>query len=70
MDQIRIDNLQIFAHHGVYQEENEKGQNFYVNAVLETDTMPRVFWMIWRFPRIMGKCAGFWMVLSGNIRIS
>ena len=39
MDQIRIENLRIFAHHGVYQEENEKGQNFYINAVLETDTM-------------------------------
>ncbi len=38
MDQIRIDNLRIFAHHGVYAEENEKGQNFYINAVLETDT--------------------------------
>lgn len=39
MDQIRIENLRIFAHHGVYQEENEKGQNFYINAALETDTM-------------------------------
>lgn len=38
MDQIIIENLQIYAHHGVYREENEKGQNFYVNAVLETDT--------------------------------
>ena len=38
MDQIIIENLKIFAHHGVYWEENEKGQNFYVNAVLETDT--------------------------------
>ena len=38
MDQIIIDNLKIFAHHGVYWEENEKGQNFYINAVLETDT--------------------------------
>lgn len=38
MDQIRIENLRIFAHHGVYREENEKGQNFYLNAVLETDT--------------------------------
>lgn len=37
MDQIIIDNLEIFAHHGVYREENEKGQNFYINAVLETD---------------------------------
>lgn len=38
MDQIVIENLQIYAHHGVYQEENEKGQNFYLNVVLETDT--------------------------------
>lgn len=38
MDQIIIDNLEIFAHHGVYREENEKGQNFYINAILETDT--------------------------------
>ena len=37
MDQIIIDNLMVFAHHGVYQEENEKGQNFYINAILETD---------------------------------
>ena len=38
MDQIIIENLAIFAHHGVYREENENGQNFYINAVLETDT--------------------------------
>ena len=38
MDQIIIEGLRIYAHHGVYREENEKGQNFYLNAVLETDT--------------------------------
>lgn len=38
MDQIIIENLQVYAHHGVYQEENEKGQNFYITAVMETDT--------------------------------
>ena len=38
MDQIIVEDLQIFAHHGVYQHENEKGQNFYVNLILETDT--------------------------------
>ena len=38
MDQIIIENLKVFAHHGVYREENERGQNFYINAVLETDT--------------------------------
>ncbi|MDE6748318.1 MAG: 2-amino-4-hydroxy-6-hydroxymethyldihydropteridine diphosphokinase [Lachnospiraceae bacterium] len=38
MDEIIIENLQVYAHHGVYREENENGQNFYVNAVLYTDT--------------------------------
>lgn len=38
MDQIRIDNLEVYAHHGVFQEEKEKGQYFYVNAVLYTET--------------------------------
>lgn len=37
-DQIRIENLKVFAHHGVYPEETENGQNFYINAVLYTDT--------------------------------
>lgn len=38
MDEIIIENLQVYAYHGVYQEENETGQNFYVNAVLYMDT--------------------------------
>lgn len=38
MDEIRIDNLEVYAHHGVFPEENEKGQHFYLNAVLYTDT--------------------------------
>lgn len=38
MDEIIIENLKIYAHHGVYQEENDNGQNFYVNAVLYMDT--------------------------------
>lgn len=37
-DEIRIDELEIFAHHGVFDFETENGQNFYVNAVLYTDT--------------------------------
>ncbi len=36
-DEIRIENLQVYAHHGVFAEENEKGQNFYINAVLYTN---------------------------------
>lgn len=38
MDEIRIDNLEVYAYHGVFPEENEKGQHFYLNAVLYTDT--------------------------------
>lgn len=38
MDEIRIEDLKIYAYHGVYAQENETGQDFYVNAVLYTDT--------------------------------
>ena len=38
MDEIRIDNLEVYAYHGVFPEENEKGQLFFVNAVLYTET--------------------------------
>lgn len=36
-DEIHIDKLEVFAHHGVYPEETRNGQTFYVNAVLYTD---------------------------------
>ena len=36
-DEIHIDRLEGFAHHGVYPEETRNGQIFYVNAVLYTD---------------------------------
>lgn len=36
-DEIRIADLKVFARHGVFPEETERGQNFYVNAVLYTD---------------------------------
>lgn len=38
MDEIRIENLKIYAYHGVYEEENKTGQDFFVNATLYTDT--------------------------------
>ena len=38
MDQIKIKNLEIFARHGVFPEENALGQKFIVTAVLYTDT--------------------------------
>ena len=38
MDRIRIEDLEIFAYHGVFPEENTLGQKFVVSADLYTDT--------------------------------
>ena len=35
--EIRIEELEVFAHHGVFPEETANGQNFYVNATLYVD---------------------------------
>ena len=37
-DKISIKNLEVFAHHGVFPEENKLGQKFLVSAILYTDT--------------------------------
>ena len=37
-DEIIISGLKVFAWHGVYEEEQEKGQNFIINARLSVDT--------------------------------
>lgn len=37
-DEIRIDKLEVYAYHGVYQEERRRGQIFLVSAVLYEDT--------------------------------
>ncbi len=37
MDCIKITNLRVFAHHGVFPQETEDGQDFYVNAGLYLD---------------------------------
>lgn len=37
-DEIRIEDLEVFANHGVFPEENTLGQKFLVSAVLYTDT--------------------------------
>lgn len=37
-DEIRIEMLEVYAYHGVYPSERRKGQCFFVNAVLYTDT--------------------------------
>lgn len=38
MDRIKIENLEVFGHHGVYSEETRLGQKFLVNAALYTET--------------------------------
>jgi len=37
-DEIHIEQLEVYAYHGVFPEEKQKGQTFLVNAVLYTDT--------------------------------
>ena len=37
-DEIHIENLQVFANHGVFPEENKLGQKFLVSAVLYVDS--------------------------------
>lgn len=38
MDKITIKNLEVFANHGVFPEENVLGQKFVITAVMHTDT--------------------------------
>ncbi len=38
MNIIEITNLKVYAYHGVFQEEQEKGQDFYISAKLFLDT--------------------------------
>lgn len=38
MDQIRIENLEVYCHHGVLKEEEVLGQKFLVSLILYTDT--------------------------------
>jgi len=37
MDTININNLKVFAYHGVFPDETKNGQNFYVSASLQVD---------------------------------
>ena len=38
MNYISIENLKVFAHHGVFPEETKHGQDFFVSAKLYLDT--------------------------------
>ena len=37
-DEIRIENLEFFANHGVYPEETRLGQKFMISLTMYTDT--------------------------------
>lgn len=37
MDCIRIENLEVYAYHGVFETEKQTGQKFYINADLKTE---------------------------------
>ena len=39
MDRIKIQNLEVFGHHGVFSEETKLGQKFLVNATMYTNTL-------------------------------
>lgn len=38
LDKIKIENLEVFANHGVFPEENKLGQKFLVSVTMYTDT--------------------------------
>lgn len=38
LDEIKIEGLEVFAHHGVFEEEKKEGQTFVISATLYTDT--------------------------------
>ena len=54
MDRIRIEDLEIFAYHGVFPEENTLGQKFVISADLYTNTRKA------GLKSITGKCARLW----------
>ena len=37
MDKIRIEDLEVYAYHGVFPEENKLGQKFVISASLYVD---------------------------------
>ena len=39
-DEIHVEDLEVFARHGVFPEENRLGQKFVISLVLYVDTRP------------------------------
>ena len=42
MDEIVIEDLEVYAYHGVFEEEKEKGQNFYVTVKMKVEDLTSV----------------------------
>ena len=57
MDEIRIVDLEVFANHGVFPEENALGQKFIVNLVLRGDFSAACKSDAWTIPSIMARYA-------------
>ena len=49
-DKINIEDLEIFANHGVFPEENKLGQKFMVSATLYTEPYTPAGPMSWQRP--------------------
>ena len=58
MDKICIRRLEVYAHHGVYEEEKRLGQKFYITVEQQVSAM------IFRHPSITGKFA--WELWNGR----
>lgn len=56
-DEIRIQNLEVFANHGVFQEETNLGQKFLFSLTMYTDTRKQGKVIVWKNPFIMEKSA-------------
>ena len=54
-DEIRIENLEFFANHGVYPEETRLGQKFMISLTMYTDTRRAGRTMSWSHLPIMGR---------------
>lgn len=56
MDKITVKDLEVFANHGVYEQENFLGQKFVISAVLHTDTRMAGLTITLKIRLTMGKC--------------
>ena len=56
-DEIHVENLEIFAHHGVFPEENRLGQKFLISLTMYVDARPAGKQTVWSSRSITAKSA-------------